>query len=940
MDKDDPGAGGGLVRAAEWTRMREFAARAPALGAPAVLAVTGEAGAGKSTLWRAAAETAALAGCRVLRSEPSASEADASFVGLSDLLTDMLPAVESGIPGPQREALEVALLLRPAGEQPPSAHAVGLAVLTALRSCLKAGPVLIAVDDVQWLDAGSLGALTFALRRITDEALAVLLAARTEARADPLTLGAPPVPHGWRDLLAAVPAAEQLTLAPLDARQVRELLPEASAAQAQLVASQSRGNPFWAREVWATMDAAGGPVPPLARALTDRLCRSLTPGAADALAIVAAAGRVVLPDALTVLGHLADPAAALDEAVLAGLVTETAGRLAAAHPLIAAAAVESIPPGRRGELYRQLAEASGHPERYAHFAALAAGPGPDPGVADALDAAAAAAHARAANAAAGQFAAQAVAFTPAAQAQALARRRIRAGELLLMAGDHTRSLSHLTALDISGLDTADFERALPLLTDVTDLAHGQAAAAALVAGWADTVGSDPRRRALVLALASDFTYGIRGRREALAADAIACAEAAGPAAAPSLHRALVNLAVAKVAAGKGLDAGMLTRAERMEQDTPVAMLHDTAGLNRGLWSRFVEDIPTARAGLHRSVARAREVGEDFTLVTFLSYLASTEVLAGDYAAAADALTAAREAEAWHDWQMSPWHLLPRCELLVARGELDEALALPGRHLSGRTSLSATFVGALVRGQVSFWRGDVTAAVTHLEQAARRADEGDWADPGVRSRVDHLLAEAYVGAGRLAAAARISGWLRETGLRLGRPALTGDAARIDALAAAADGDLAAAAAAARAAVAAHEASPLRLEVARSLLVLGQVERRRRVRGESRAALGRARELAAVMGHRPLLAQVERELPPAAAPRPGRTLTAAEQRVADQIASGATSREAAAALFVSVRTVDTHVASIYRKLGVRTRSELRRTLAGRPEPARQSPRPTVR
>ena len=319
----------------------------PGPGAPAVLAVTGEAGAGKSTLWRAAVEVAARAGCRVLRSEPSAGEADSSFVGLSDLLADVLPAVKAGIPGPQREALEVALLLKPAGDQPPSAHAVGLAVLTVLRSCLQEGPVLIAVDDVQWLDAGSLGALTFALRRVADEPLTVLLAARTEAPADPLTLGAPPVPHGWRDLLAAVPAAEQLTLAPLDARQVRDLLPpEASAAQARLVAGQSRGNPFWAREVWASLDTAGGTVPPLARALTDRLCRSLTPGAAEALAVVAAAGRLAMPDALAVLGHLEDPAAALDEAVLAGLVAETAGRLAAAHPLIAAAAVESVPPGR------------------------------------------------------------------------------------------------------------------------------------------------------------------------------------------------------------------------------------------------------------------------------------------------------------------------------------------------------------------------------------------------------------------------------------------------------------------------------------------------------------------------------------------------------------------------------------------------------------------
>ena len=145
-------------------------------------------------------------------------------------------------------------------------------------------------------------------------------------------------------------------------------------------------------------------------------------------------------------------------------------------------------------------------------------------------------------------------------------------------------------------------------------------------------------------------------------------------------------------------------------------------------------------------------------------------------------------------------------------------------------------------------------------------------------------------------------------------------------AAAAGDLGAAAGSAQAAVAAHESCPLRLELARSLLVLGQVERRRKARQRSRAALRRAWELAAEMGHRPLLAQIEREMPLVAAARAGNELTAAERRVAGLVAAGASNRDAAAALFVSVRTVETHVASIYRKLGVRTRAELARALSG--------------
>jgi DNA-binding NarL/FixJ family response regulator len=182
--------------------------------------------------------------------------------------------------------------------------------------------------------------------------------------------------------------------------------------------------------------------------------------------------------------------------------------------------------------------------------------------------------------------------------------------------------------------------------------------------------------------------------------------------------------------------------------------------------------------------------------------------------------------------------------------------------------------------------------------------------------------------RPADALRISAWLRETGERLRRPALIGTASRIDALAAAQAGDLGAAAESARAAVAAHETAPLRVELARSLLALGQIERRLKARKQSRGALARAHALAREMGHQPLQAQIERELPRVAAARAGDELTATEQRVADLIAAGATNRDAAAALFVSVRTVETHVAAIYRKLGIRSRAELARRHSGTP------------
>jgi ATP/maltotriose-dependent transcriptional regulator MalT len=389
-----------------------------------------------------------------------------------------------------------------------------------------------------------------------------------------------------------------------------------------------------------------------------------------------------------------------------------------------------------------------------------------------------------------------------------------------------------------------------------------------------------------------------------------------------LHRGLINLVVTKVFAGEGLDTDLLDRAERVEAQLPGVRLHDSADLHRGLWSGFVDDLDTARAALQRCISRARAAGDDHPLCIFLSYLASVEELAGDYTAAAAALDAERAVAQWHDWPISPWHLKPRCELLIASGDLDGAVRVADASLPDDDSVRALYryMGACVRGKVSAWRGDPASTVRHLESAAAHADRLEWADPGLRDRIEALLAEAYVALGRLAEASDIAARLREVGDRMSRPVLVGDASRISALMAVQRGDLDAAAAVARQAVAAHESAPMRPALAGSLLVLGQIERRRKARKESRDALRRAHDLATICGHQPLTAATERELSRVAAGRSGDTLTATEQRVADLIVSGATNREVAAALFVSVRTIETHVASIYRKIGVRSRAEL--------------------
>ena len=924
-DSEPAAVGAELVRPAEWGRVREFTTAIS--DTPTALAITGEAGAGKSTLWHAGIDAAEAAGYRILRSEPTAGEIDLSFAGLSDLLAEPSVLLASAIPSPQCEALETALLLRPAGAEPPTERAVGLGTLAVLRAWAAAGPTLIAIDDVHWLDKASLNALVFAVRRLGAVPISLLVSVRTETPGDPLAMAVPPPCAGWSDLISAVALAEVMDLRPLGADQIQQLLPgRLTKKQARHVAELSRGNPFWARELMKSGGLFEHVVPPLAVTLTERLSESLAPPAADALSVVAAAGRIELADAIAVMDHLEDPEDAIDAAVLAGVVAESNNRLVAAHPLIGAAAVAALPPSRRGALYRRLAAQSHNPERYAHFAALAAGPEPDPAVASALDKAAEAAHARAANTAAAQFAVQAVQFTSASDEQTVVRRRIRAGELLYLAGDLERSRDQLAALEIDALSTAELERALPLLLDVIYLLSGATAATAIVRRALTTGGPDPRRRALVLSLASDAAYGMPAERRAAAEGAIRCAERSDPPTTAALHRAILNLVVAKVTGAEGLDTDLLDRAAALEAAITVPFLHDTADLHRGVWARYTEDLVTARQAFARCIERARDVGDDYAQWTFLCYLAGTEISAGDYTAAAVIMTDAHAAAEWHDWAPGPWHLEPRCDLLIAAGELDVADNLAAQlHPDDECSRS---MAASIRGRVSLWRSDTDAAIDHFERASWSADRCDWSDPTVRNRIDPPLAEAYVAVGRVSEAEAIAERLRRVGEQLHRPALIGDAFRIDALMAAAAGDLDTAAQAARAAVDAHAASPLRLEHARSLLTLARIERRRKARREARTALEQANQLARDIDHHPLLAQIERELVKTGPGRAGPELTTAEQRVAELVADGATNRDAASTLFVSVRTVEAHVASIYRKLSVRNRRELARRLADDP------------
>jgi predicted ATPase len=224
-------------------------------GGPRALLLEGEAGIGKTALWQAGLTRARTGGQRTLVCRPTGSEVRLSYAALGDLLAEVLEEALPALPVPQGRALQVALLLAEPEEEPPDQRAIGLALLNVLRTLSGSGPLLVAIDDTQWLDQPSAAVLAFALRRLVAEPVGVLATVR-------LTGGEPP-PAALEVWLPA----ERLRLGPLNLAAVHELL------RTRLGVSPSRptlvrlhqaagGNPFFALELGrALLEQAVSPHP-------------------------------------------------------------------------------------------------------------------------------------------------------------------------------------------------------------------------------------------------------------------------------------------------------------------------------------------------------------------------------------------------------------------------------------------------------------------------------------------------------------------------------------------------------------------------------------------------------------------------------------------------------------------------------------------------------
>src|SRR4051794_18464870 len=167
--------------------VREIADALAAAVAPVV--VEGEPGVGKTTLWEHVVADATGRGARVLTARPASSDAVLGYAGLGDLLGDVFDEVSGALPAPQARALAVALLREDPAGAGPDRRAVAAAFLSALRVLARAGPVVVAVDDLQWLDPPSAHLLGYAARRLTGDPVAFLLARREDPERPSVDLG-------------------------------------------------------------------------------------------------------------------------------------------------------------------------------------------------------------------------------------------------------------------------------------------------------------------------------------------------------------------------------------------------------------------------------------------------------------------------------------------------------------------------------------------------------------------------------------------------------------------------------------------------------------------------------------------------------------------------------------------------------------------------------
>ncbi len=888
------------------------------------LVIEGEAGAGKTTLWLAAVEEARKRGCRVLETRPAEAEAGLPFAGLGDLVGGTLDEVLSELPEPQADALRVALLLAPPRDTPPDERAVAVAVLGILRELARVGPVLVAVDDVQWLDPPSAKVASFAWRRLREEPVGLLLAHRlgTDAPAGlvederfssllvgPLALGAVHrLLHARLDLVLPRPAL----------RRVHEV---------------SGGNPFFGLELGRALQAHEAelspgeplPVPGRLQELVRSRLEALPPASREVLAAAAALSQ---PTVGLLAAAVADGERALRPALDAQVIELENDHVRFTHPLLASAAYQSLDPIGRRELHRRLAELVPDADERARHLALSTD-APDSDIARALEEAAEHARARGATATAAELCEDARRLTPLDRPDDAHRRTVAAARYRFVAGDTMRA-RELFEQALAAARTGDARAAaLVSLAQLARFEGDQPQSAALAGQALGQPGTGDRVRAEAAGGLANALFYMREELESALEHATLAADLAARLGAVALQaQLLTEQGIVEALLGRPTAAATLRAAGELGPDPERVV--DSPRHAWALYLSWTDECEDGAARLRQTHEDARGRGDESSVSMILANLAVAEYLTGRWQEAARVAeegyevalqTAQRPQQAW----ALSIQALVRASLgreAEARADAAEALTLAGERGMEVARIHAVWALGLL--ELSLERPEEAARL--LAPQRERLLAAGVGEPGsVRFVPDEI--EALIALGRLDEAVERLEWLEERGRALDRASALAAGFRCRGLLLAATGEREGAVAAFEQALAQHARVPMPFDRARTLLALGAAQRRAKRKRDARATLDEAvqvfEELGATLWAQKARVELGRIGGRAASHD---ELTPTERRVAELVAEGRTNKEVAGELFVSARTVEFHLSHVYRKLGLRSRAELARRFPG--------------
>lgn len=855
----------------------------------------GEAGIGKSTLLEAGAGEAVRRGFTVFMSRSVASEVTLPFVGLGDLFGTVGDGVFAGLSAPRADALAGALGRREP-THPPETRLLGHALVAIIRCLTEEVPLVLVLDDVQWLDASSAAALDFALRRLTVEPVAVLATFRTEPGEWP-----PAVPGERFELLPIGP----LSLGALQRVLRSRLETPITRPRARRIHQESGGNPFYALELARAGDAFSATL----SSLVGTRIAALPAESRELLATLAFAARPT-----SRLAAALGSEEALEAAERARVVVAAGDEIRFAHPLLAAAAREAATSSERRRAHLRLASLVDDPVERAHHLGFAHD-APDEIAAEALDGAARIASGRGASTVAAELAEAALRLTPDYHPD-LWRRAVAAARRCRTIGDTARERAILDKLLIECDDPERRAEALWLLAALAGDEGDGATARTLISRSRDLANDD----ALAASICLDAVWlegGIGGAVDPAKA-ALEHAERSGE---PSLvAEALSAVAYTSFSHGLGFRPELFERAVELEAEAEFVETAKRPSTRFGLVAKWAGDLPLSRRLLEAAAERA-SAEEDASATVVLYYLAWLHLIAGEWERGLDradeayevAVDAGREGDA-------AAARITRGILLAHLGRFDEVRLILDETLATVESLHSAYAvlwgwaGAIVASI----DGDPATAASLLEPAVSDLRRRGLDEPGYHPWLPTCL-DALLDAGRVDDAEDLLLWFSGHAGRLGCPWARAVAAHFEARLATGRGEPDALSLLERA-LELHERTGRPFDRAKTLLLYGETLRRAKQKRAAREALTTALAELERLGAAHWAARARDGLARIGGRAPAGGLTPSELRMTELVSSGKSNKAIAAELTLSVRTVETTLSRIYRKLGLLSRGEL--------------------